>query len=249
MRRLFSLFVLILVSSLSAHAEADLARTYKGAKKRLGHGWAYSWVKLDSSKKPIEIGLTLTKGALSGLPPTLPKSMTFSLPRKVAPYNHIGLDWNPLGHEPDHVYDKPHFDVHFYWISKATRRKISCEGSDLARCQKRPASEYVPSDYVITPGGVPGMGAHWIDPYSDEFNGGTFTKTFIYGSYDGRMTFMEPMVTLEYLLTKPDFMSYVKDAMKVDRSGYYPTHYRIWYDAHKQTTSIALVDLRHRQAE
>jgi hypothetical protein len=29
------------------------------------------------------------------------------------------------------------------------------------------------------------MGVHWIDPKSPEFNGGKFTQTFIFGSYDG----------------------------------------------------------------
>ena len=29
-------------------------------------------------------------------------------------YTHVLIDWNPKGHEPAHIYDLPHFDIHFY---------------------------------------------------------------------------------------------------------------------------------------
>ncbi len=48
-------------------------------------------------------------------------------------------------------------------------------------------------------GGVPQMGAHWVDVTSPELNGSTFAQTFIYGSYDGQVNFYEPMITLDFL--------------------------------------------------
>ncbi len=72
-------------------------------------------------------------------------------------------------------------------------------------------------------------------------------RTFIYGSYDGRFTFLEPMVALSFLRSQPDFMTYIKSADWVDRSGYYPTHYQVKYDPHTRSYTIALVDLEYRQ--
>ncbi len=247
--RLALLLLCSIVSFSVAGATNDVAiRTYKGPSKSVGNGRAYAWVQIDSTRNPVAIGVTLTRRALSGLSQHAMKSWNLTLPKHAVPFNHVGLDWNPHGHEPDHIYDKPHFDFHFYFITKGKRRHISCTGADLTRCEKAPPMDYQPSDYVQTPGGIPMMGAHWVDPFADEFNGGTFEKTFIWGSYDGRLAFMEPMVTREYFLTQPDFMVYIKDAAKVDRSGYYPTHYAVRYDPTAQTYSVSLVDLRYRAA-
>jgi hypothetical protein len=66
-------------------------------------------------------------------------------------------------------------------------------------------TEYVPAGYMYAPGAeVPKMGAHWVDLSSHEFRGHAFTATYIYGSYDGRLIFEEPMVTKAFLETKPD---------------------------------------------
>jgi hypothetical protein len=42
------------------------------------------------------------------------------------------------------------------------------------------------------------------DPYSE---GTPFTRTWIYGVYDGRITFYEEMVSLAYMLSKPSACS------------------------------------------
>jgi hypothetical protein len=67
-----------------------------------------------------------------------------------------------------------------------------------------PAPELVPAGYTKLPGAVPLMGAHWVDPTSPELNGELFTTTFLYGSWDGKPTFAEPMVTKAFMETKPD---------------------------------------------
>ena len=38
------------------------------------------------------------------------------------------------------------------------------------------------------------MGNHLIDPTSAEFHGKKFTRTWIYGAYDGHVTFVEEML-------------------------------------------------------
>lgn len=40
------------------------------------------------------------------------------------PFKYLMVDWNPHGHGPPNVYDKPHFDAHFYLQDDAERRAI-----------------------------------------------------------------------------------------------------------------------------
>jgi len=90
------------------------------------------------------------------------------------------------------------------------------------------------------------MGAHWIDPTSPEFNNQSFTKTFIYGFYDGKMVFVEPMVTKAFIETKPNTTDIIKVPAKYPEKGYYPTRYRVTYDenAKEYTVSIEGMTLR-----
>ena len=52
------------------------------------------------------------------------------------------------------------------------------------------------------------MGAHWLDITSPELNQEnpkSFTQTFIYGSYDGKVIFMEPMITKAFMDSTSQF--------------------------------------------
>jgi hypothetical protein len=127
------------------------------------------------------------------------------LPEKVKllPVRHVTLDWNPAGHAPDDVYDKPHFDLHFYFISEKTRHRITCREADAAVCTRAPSPGEIPEDYDPTPAGEPRMGWHWVDLLATEFNGGKFTRTYIYGYYNGMMIFTEPMMARGYSPRRP----------------------------------------------
>ena len=93
------------------------------------------------------------------------------------------------------------------------------------------------------------MGAHWIDLLAPEFNGGTFTRTFIYGSFDGEFTFYEPMLTLDYLLSKPSETIPIRVPGAFQKDGYHPTDYRIRYDAKSREYTIAIINLTHHEGE
>ena len=101
-------------------------------------------------------------------------------------------------------------------------------------------AEFVPAGYIQTPGGVPQMGAHWVDPTSPELNGQPFTSTFIYGSYDGAFTFMEPMAAVSYLQSKPDTTMAVKLPSHYATPGAYPTTYGVSFDAGAKEYRITL---------
>ena len=69
---------------------------------------------------------------------------------------------------------------------------------------KRPVPpNYLAPDYQDVEAVAPAMGNHLIDLTSPEFQGEPFTRTWIYGIYDGRVTYYEEMVTLAFLLGAP----------------------------------------------
>jgi hypothetical protein len=229
-------------------------KLFAGESRKLGNGSIRSWVKLDASCNPTSIGVTFTESALSGLPAEPPPgdfgfSHKLALPPQAAatPFNHISVDWNPKGHEPDHIYSVGHFDFHFYMISPEDRQAIKVQDNDLSKFKKQPSAEFIPEDYIYAPGSeVPGMGAHWVYKNAHEFHGQAFTSTFIYGSYDGHLIFLEPMITKAFLETRPSLTVPVKQAAKVEKPGYYPASYIVKYDPQSGEYTVALVGLSRR---
>ncbi len=116
--------------------------------------------------------------------------------------------------------------------------------ADSSKFNNWPAPDYLPEHYFNPGGGVPQMGTHWVDLTSPEFNGQPFTQTFIYGSYDGKITFHEPMITLEFLKNSSDFERDIPQPVKVQKSGYYPTKERVV--KHDGVTEIVLEGFVYR---
>jgi hypothetical protein len=110
---------------------------------------------------------------------------------------------------------------------------------------------------------VPQMGLHWLDVRSPELQGlagnpagfKPFTKTFIYGSWNGQYIFDEPMITRAYILEKKtatdpsvvDEVIPVSTAAQYSPAGFYPSAYRITWDAQQKEYRIALTQLSWKQ--
>jgi len=246
-------------SAALARAGYDIPGMHRqyGTPVKVGNGMARAYVVLDakSDQAPAEIGIALDEKALAGLPAD---GMMFAydlpLPQHApAPYKFVELDWNPHGHEPPNIYTVPHFDFHFYMVPGSTRDEINPANPQYAaEASNLPSGDLVPPFYVV-PGppaavAVPHMGVHWSDVRSPELQGllgnpagyQPFTKTFIYGSWNGRFTFLEPMVTLEYLQSHPDATSPISVPARYAQSGWYPTSYRVTYDAQAKEYRVAL---------
>jgi hypothetical protein len=252
--RIFDVIGLFLVSAaLITAGGIAKAATYKGAPVRVGKGTARIVVHTDKSGKPSSVAVMMTPGALKGLPTELNKktpegSWEYPLPMPKrgprAGYTHVVIDWNPHGHPPPHIYTVPHFDFHFYGISPAAVKKISFTGP------KDPATKVsnaalIPPDYKVIPDtAVNEMGVHAVDLTAPEFHGKPFTATFIYGYDKGQLIFLEPMVTLAYLNTKPDLALPVKTPVQYSRPGYYPTSYSVKYDKGSKAYLLALDGLK-----
>jgi hypothetical protein len=229
-------------SVIQESSAVEQITTTQGPKVTLCHGKAQSFVERDSHGNPTCIGFLFSEDALANLPD---KDTMTPVP---APANngtlvdHISVDWNVHGHEPAAIYGKPHFDIHFYMISMAEQNKIVM-GPEM---EVLPAAEFIPPNYQSIPGGVPMMGKHWADVTAKEFNGQPFDHTFIYGSYNGKFIFYEPMVTLAFLQSKKNFKGDIKQPAKVQRKGYYPKTYSVRYDAVKKIYTVSLNDLTWR---
>lgn len=172
--------------------------------------------------------------------------------RAKLPFKWFLLNWNPTGHGPPHVYDVPHFDFHFYIMDYIDRNFIrpgpcgivvNCD--DFETATKPVPAGYLPPDYQDFQAVEPRMGNHLVDVTSPEFTPAGFTRTFVYGSYNGQITYLEPMVTLAFLESQPDECLPVKQPQAFKVAGYYPMKYCTRYRSGIYT--ISLEGLKFRQ--
>lgn len=248
----FTAILSLLIALVAANAAPARAEIIKyGPAKPLGDGSLRSFVKLSGkSGRPLAIGVSLTAATLRNLPTERDFYVVdLALPAGVSipPYDHLGIDWNPHGHPPLEIYGAPHFDFHFYFIDLATRYAITCSGPDAAVCLKPVPAAYIPPFYIPN-GAVPEMGWHWIDSRTPELNGAPFTKTFIYGYYNGLQAFIEPMITLDTIRNARHECSPIEQPEAVNRTGWYPRRYCIDYHAKRGEYRITLDRLVYRTA-
>lgn len=223
-------------------------RTRWGDSVSVGDGDARAFLTRSRVGLPRYMGVWLTEDALSGLPEEGGHvSETLPLPDgtgRLTNVQWLTANWNPHGHGPADVYDVPHFDFHFYFDPRERVAErippgecdidgdeeadapVPCEVYETAteplpEAQRPPG--YVPSDDV-----VPLMGNHWVRQDAPEFQGEQFTHTYIYGSFDGRLNFIEPMITREFLETmRGREVTAIPTPRRFPTEGFYPTQYVI----------------------
>lgn len=235
------------ITSSVARATAQDYNTFYGPAVQMGNGHARSWINISrADNKPLAIGIELTAKSMDGLPqdPMDMAASTFVLPlhqkaAAVTPFDHITINWNPHGHEPEHIYDVPHFDLHFYKIS--LDQQMSITGVPGAA----PPAGYLPASYVIQGATVPQMGTHWLDPHSPELppTMAPFTYTMIYGSNNGEVIFIEPMITRSFLLSGTAVSKEFPQPIHFAPSNtYYPSAYSIWTNTSNERIYVSLND-------
>lgn len=224
-------------------------RTYTAGQTKLHDGKVWSSAKLDKDGKPRSISIVLNDAALNSVPVGQPSdhmspANNLLIPvseKSGTPFRFIMLNWNSSGHEPDNVYTLPHFDFHFYTIPQ---NEVS-DFMDAEKLEAVPGAGYIPAGHIAG-AGVPMMGKHFIDATSPELAGKTFTQTFLYGSYDSKVVFWEPMITLNFLKNTGAFERELPQPSKFQQAGYYPTKMKI--SRHDGVTEIALEGFNYRQA-
>ncbi|MEB3338588.1 MAG: DUF4114 domain-containing protein, partial [Leptolyngbyaceae bacterium] len=258
--------------------------------KAVGDGWIYTWGAFDGQGDPTSIGVTFTAEVLTqaftvndtdpsdglfprsvnhlAMPDVFEAARVFDIafPTKVidkTPFNHMGFYANSKGHAPSMIYDKPHFDVHFFINSLAERELITGKPEDNNNLFNVPAPGYLHPDYIAPT--LPGtdilatgdalQGIHWVDRNTPEFNGGQFEQTFIFGSYADQVNFWEPMVTQEFfknLSASGQSMTQtfaIKQPSRFLKQSYYPLEYTISYNADFKEYTISLNKLILRLAD
>jgi hypothetical protein len=170
-------------------------------------------------------------------------NFTFVVPegeaaKAVAPFRWVSLNWNPHGHIPPAPppWAVPHFDFHFYIQDRDSVRAIragtcgeliDCE--DFKKATRAVPARYVHKDHINVDAAVPDMGNHLINSKAPELapKGPPFTHTFIFGAYDGKITFLEPMITHAFLASTPSMCAPIKQPQAWELAGAYPTKYCI----------------------
>ena len=202
---------------------------------------AKPFVERDAQNKLTAIGLVIPAATVQALPKARAEA--------VSPMNDAGLvksanlQWHPRGHEPEHVYDVPHFDVHFYTISEGVRHGI-VPGAKAGKV--RPKKAILPPNSILAPGFVPGMGMHDVPKAQPEFNGGHFTISPLIGYWNGRLAFFEVMFTKAWLEKKQDKSGTFPQPASAPQPGLYPTRYSVHYDKDQDAYRVALTDFRLR---
>jgi hypothetical protein len=173
------------------------------------------------------------------------------------PVRWATVNWNPEGHLPPAppVWSAAHFDFHFFMAEPELiygirpgpcAEFISCE--DSARASKPLAAEHHPEGYIDVGAAVAAMGNHLVDSHDPELADPSlgFSRTFIYGAYDGRLIFLEPMVSHAFLRSRPDKCTPIRAPKAYASPGYYPTSYCVRHDAATATYRVSLEGLVYR---
>jgi hypothetical protein len=235
-------------------------QTYYGKSALLGDGSVRTYVVVSKEKSeaikrrpPTEMGIEIPAAVMNSLPAE-GKALVIDFPiqAKDTPMQYMMFDWNPQGHEPAGIYDKPHFDFHFYMqdlddvmdINPGPCAGLDCD--DYAKARRPVPAAFTPQGYIDVGSVVPYMGNHLIDPTSPEFNGQAFTRTWLYGAYDGEITFYEPMITKATLTGDPNHCEALKLPREYAESGYYPTKYCTAYDSTASLYRVSIQGFEYR---
>ena len=163
------------------------------------------------------------------------------------PFKWITVNWNPLGHVAP--YAVPHYDFHFFAADRERVEAIrpgTC--GELANCDDfkhatQPLEpKYLPAGYIDVGAVLPRMGNHLFNSQSPELKDKKpFTHTFIYGVYEGDLTFWEPMITPNvFRQTRSGACYDIPQPKAFKQTGYYPTRYCIRQDAQTSDYTVSL---------
>jgi hypothetical protein len=147
------------------------------------------------------------------------------------PFKWITVNWNAGGHPAP--YNRPHFDFHFYAVDRSVVEAITpgrcgelVDCGHFTRATRPLPAQHLPAGHINVGAVVPRMGNHLLDSQSPELKDSLpFTRTFIYGAYEGELIFWEPMITLDMLRTTSHACWSISQPRTFRQAGYYPTQY------------------------
>lgn len=228
-------------------------RTEWGEKAELGNGEIRTFVTFTKNDRPKFVGVWFSAETLQGLPSEHTEDLLDIPATDRTPFTFHQVNWNPHGHAPDGIYSIPHFDFHFHLTPESLLEEIdagSCERDGMTahvtcetyeRGTEPLPPEQMPPGYVDSGDVIPGMGNHLINPNALEFQNVRFRHTFVYGAFDGRLTFFEPMITKNFLRQRnEEVRTSISMPDTFPKPGWYPTEYSIRYLSGENAYAITL---------
>src|SRR4030095_16414973 len=140
-----------IVSSISK----PVSNTFYGPQVQIGDGHLRSWIRISPENVPEEIGIEMTPGVLENLPSSLTESIIplHQKAKELTPYDNIVFNTRP-NPPPVGFVTVPHFNTHFYMISKEEQMSIPAPTSSNTSLSSSaaydiPPAGVVPADYTI----------------------------------------------------------------------------------------------------
>ncbi len=174
------------------------------------------------------------------------------------PVQWVSLTWYPQGHNRPGVYNLAHFDLRLHLMSReasqgigsgACGMMIACE--DFERATMPVPEPYLPEDYVDVGAALPGLGNHLVDSTLPGFGEPIqdLTQAFVYGAYDGHLTFWQVLATHSYLEQKPSECAPIKQPREWEISGFYPTQRCVRWVPGRREYTVTLEGFTYRAAK
>jgi hypothetical protein len=229
------------LSNQSANQE-DKYNTFKGPEVAVGKGYARTFVTQSHTGVPQELGIVFTDEALSGLP-TVNTSYVLEFHQKAlgsTPFKHLALGLSANGHPlPGGAFIAAHFDIRFFLMSLEER--LAMPAPPAPEYSVLPPTGYMPANYFPDVPSPTGM--NWTDK---SFAAGVpVDYTMILGTYNGKFTFVSPIVTRTALASGTSISLPYAQPQLFAEHGYYPTRYNIYQDE-KQSHYVTLSDFKWR---
>ena len=129
--------------------------------------------------------------------------------------------------------------------------RLALEPADpryMEKAGNRPSVEFMPPNFMppqeVDP--VPAMGEHWLDVTDPVLAGQPFEAVLIYGAWDGEVTFVEPMVTRDLLLSRREFGGELGQPKRVARAVSLPDAWSVSFKAETGVHVVSIDELTAR---
>lgn len=241
--RLAAIGTVSLAAGLAACAGAEKSEVVQGECGTVYGAEVCTWGEMTGGTL-ASFGATIPAGAFENAPDDMEMvwppvaNAILTLPEQVRTatgLQTLTVYWEAHGHPPG-PYLTPHFDFHFYGMSRDEIAGIDC--ADASKPAELPATYELPDVDIpglgMLPGlCVPSMGMHSLP--AEELHGtDLFEKTMIVGYYRAAPIFVEPMITRATLMQKQSFTMAVPAVPGQPAGTRYPTSFRADYDSTAQ---------------
>jgi len=202
--------------------------TFYGPQEQVGNDSARTFATISHKGVPLEIGVIFTATALTGLPA---ENTYYSLPFhqkaiEATLFEHVVVGLSAHGHVmPPDGFIGPHFDVRFFMMTEEER--LAIPAPPAAGFDVIPPSGYLPPNYVKNSAQAQ-IGRHWAENIYTA--GQTVNSAMVYGTWNGQVTFLAPIVTLATLSGGQSYSEAYPQPQYFARQGYYATRYNIYTD-------------------